>query len=376
MTSCTGQSLIKKNFDIVNQGFIADVLIDLDFHNNPVISLEQMNIADENIKQFKSLEYLTIKSSNSGTYGKYSFFLESFLRQCKKLRSLTVDGNIDQEFLDVLTRMLLNQPHQLHELRIIHVRLPFTFLHNLKKIVHQESSIKRLDLTQTGLSSNEMKIIASLLNDNQQLASLILDDNNIQPKGAKYLANSLRKHQGLVELSLQQTHLGNKGMDVLTDALEHNRLVMFFKFPTYPALNNRDSNSKLLSFLRRNNMSIAASLTHNRLTPLEVLALNQRAWIFSLEGQKIYSNPALKKDKLLPIIQTKKKNIELFSDATTEVLSYLSFQEQQKLLLFSCTAQQSHHASCLTAALMTPHLIARAVYSFFKKSRSIKIDSE
>ncbi|NBW58568.1 hypothetical protein EBR43_12505 [bacterium] len=369
MKSCTGQSLIKKDFEIANQGSITDVLINLDFHDNTVISLEQMNIADENIKNFKILEYLTIKSSNSGTSGKYSFFLESFLRQCKKLRSLTVDGNIDQEFLDALTRILLNQPHQLHELRVIHVRLPFTFLHNLKKIVHQESSIKRLDLTQTGLSSDEMKIIASLLNDNQQLASLILDDNNIQRKGAQSLANSLRKHQGLVELSLQKTHIGNQGFDVLTDAIEHNRLLMFFKFSSDCELNNADSNSKLLSFLKRNNMSITPSVNHNRLTPLGVLALNQRAWVFSLEAQKIYSNPALKQDKLLPIIQTKKKNIELFSDATTEVLSYLSFQEQQKLLLLSCTAQQSHHASYLTAALMTPHLIARAVYSCFKKSR-------
>jgi hypothetical protein len=100
---------------------------------------------------------------------------------------------------------------------------------------------------------------------------------------------------------------------------------------------------------------------------LKELALRQVEWVNSLDNKVGYSNPVLERYKLLPIIRTKKKKVELFSELTTEVLSYLPFEDQQKLLLLSCTAQQCNHTSVISAALSAPRSIGRAIYSFFKK---------
>ena len=364
--TCNGKSLIEGNFDTLNTSSIIDLIVNLDFHYDNVISTDQMDAALLHIKQLNSLEYLTIKFLNQRKYDQYSCLIASFIKECSKLRSLTIDGKMDNELLSSFTSSLLNERRQLHELRIINHRLSFRSLEDLKLIISQISSIKRLDLTQTGLSTDQMKIVASLLNDN--LASLILDDNNIQINGALYLAQSLRKHKGLVQLSLQNTDIGKEGFESLTNAIEHNLLLIFFKTSSRKEYDNADDQSRLLSFLTRNQSLMQASSMHNpiRLTPLRALACRQRAWVESLDNKEIYSNPVVGKDILLPVIKTKRKNVVLLSELTDEVLSYLSIEDQQKLLVLRCTPQQAKHRSFVASVYS---IVKQTVYSFFKQSR-------
>lgn len=86
----------------------------------------------------------------------------------------------------------------------------------------KKDELKKVLLSDEGLSVEQIKLLAEALETNTSLRELLVVDQRLNDESVTYLAIALKKNQTLLKLSLQSTHTSDKAAALLADALLNN----------------------------------------------------------------------------------------------------------------------------------------------------------
>jgi len=92
---------------------------------------------------------------------------------------------------------------------------PFEAVESLSVPLRNHKGIKKLDLSDCGITDEACSVLAALLRENDVIEELILEKNRIGSEGATALADALRKNKGLHTLNLLQQATDNFGEETL-----------------------------------------------------------------------------------------------------------------------------------------------------------------
>jgi len=118
----------------------------------------------------------------------------------------------------------------------------------------------------------DVKIICSLLDDNDVLQTLDLSSNNIGDNGAQALANILRQHIPLVDLELSHNIIGDIGVSEIGQALELNSTLTKLHLD-HNAIRD-DGAQALAKCMKENTTLISLHLNNNHISPEGKAKLN------------------------------------------------------------------------------------------------------
>ena len=91
----------------------------------------------------------------------------------------------------------------------------------------QNTALKSLNLSNNKISDNDASVLAVLLESNSRLLDVDVSCNAISKSGAESFAQMLKKNNTLTTLSLKRNRMGNGGVFALLTALRENRTLKY-----------------------------------------------------------------------------------------------------------------------------------------------------
>ena len=111
--------------------------------------------------------------------------------------------------------------HHLQVLTLSHIEIGDNEVRALATALQQNSTIRELALTSAGIDGNQAAVLAQVLRGSTTIEVLTLSDNHLGNMGATALAQALNKST-LKGLTLSNTHIYNSGATALAQALQYN----------------------------------------------------------------------------------------------------------------------------------------------------------
>eukprot|EP00039_Didymoeca_costata_P000779 m.47232 g.47232 ORF g.47232 m.47232 type:complete len:418 (-) comp10468_c0_seq1:101-1354(-) len=93
----------------------------------------------------------------------------------------------------------------------------------LGNAISRSNYVERIDLSNSALGDNGVKVVANAMEKNNTITIIILNNNNIGDKGAVAIGDMLEKTNKLLELHMANNNVGDVGARAIASPLEENR---------------------------------------------------------------------------------------------------------------------------------------------------------
>ena len=214
-----------------------------------------------------------------------------------KYLTCTVDGDDEVTYC---AQLLHHYPHMVDRIQWSHIS--DRGVEVIANALHHNSTLRRLDLSNSRISNAGSTALAQALHHNSTLRRLDLSNSRISNAGSMALAQALHHNSTLGKLDLSNSRISNAGSMALAQALHHNSTLRWLYLS-----NSRISDAgfaALAQALHHNSTLVVLDLSNNNITDTGSAALAQALHHNStLEGLHLSGNDVMSAEDTRQLVQ-------------------------------------------------------------------------